>query len=546
MNNCLKRLLHANALFRGVAAASGPVTDPQGPFLGDLRAPAPRPAHFKKTQGDSRMTASIAIRSRRTGLIASLLVLGACATPLPPKDKLAPSAADTVIPAMQGAQTATLKPLSIDRWWTLLGDSALDQLMEEALARNTDLESAVARVREAQANLDATGAARLPTLDLQLQGGRQRQSTVGAMAIPPGMNPQASSHKAQLGAGYEVDLWGRIASGTAAARQQLLATEWARAGVEWSLTARVAEAYFGVAATDRQIEISVAVRDGRAAIVKMRQEEFRAGAGNEFDVRRAEAELTGTEATLASLVKHRASYERTLALLLGRTPAEVATGKVQRARMDETRPLDVVLPRTEAASLLVQRPDIRQSEAQLDAANYSVDAARAATLPSLRLSGAVGSDARSMSDLFSGPAFIWSIAASATQPLIDGGRLKAQARAEEARADQALASYRQTVAAAVGELREAYEVLDVAQLSLRAQHDRVTALGRARDLARLGFDNGAYSYLDLLDAERNLYQAQLDQVGAYRDRLVGQVFAYRALGGGYAAPQAQRIASQKP
>ena len=192
-----------------------------------------------------------------------------------------------------------------------------------------------------------------------------------------------------------------------------------------------------------------------------------------------------------------------------------------------------MLPQGAVNELLVRRPDVRQSEAQLVASNYSIEAARAATLPSVRLSGMLGTDARSIGNLFSGPAMIWSIAANVSQSLIDGGRLRARVDEEQARAEQALASYRKTVAGAVLDVREAYAVLDVVQQSLEAEHARVIALARAREIARLGYDNGAISYLDVLDADRNWYQAQVNEVAAYRDRLTAQVAAFKALGGGY-------------
>jgi multidrug efflux system outer membrane protein len=441
-------------------------------------------------------------------------------------------------PELAPSATATMKAdIAIDRWWTVFGDDNLNRLIEEALAHNADLETAVGRVREAQATLDAVHAAESPTVDAQVQGGRERKSTVGAAPIPPGVGPQFSSTRAQLSVGYEVDLFGKLSAGTQAARNQLLATEWARTTVEWSLTSQVAEIYFDLAAVDRQIVISEAVRSGREATVKLRRRENEVGSGNEFDLRRAEAELTGTKATLAGLARQRVALEHSLSLLLGRTPAEIASRAVTRSAIDESKAISAVLPQGAAGDFLVRRPDVRQAEAQLAAANSSIEAARAATLPSLRLSGAVGSDAKHVSDLFTGPAGIWSIFASAAQPIIDGGRLKAQVREEHARGEQALSAYRKAVASAFLDLREAYEALDITEQAYQAQRARVAALSRARDLANLGYRSGAFSYLDLLDAERNWYQAQLDQVSAYRDQLTGQIAAFKALGGGYAATE---------
>ncbi len=160
-------------------------------------------------------------------------------------------------------------------------------------------------------------------------------------------------------------------------------------------------------------------------------------------------------------------------------------------------------------------------------------AARAATLPSLALSGSVGSDVRSLSSLFDGPGMVWSLALSATHHLFDGGQGRARVAQADARADAAQAAYRQAVLGAVLELREAYAALDLSQQALQAEQARTAALAQARRLAALGYASGAFGYLDLLDAERNHFQAQLDEVDACRDRLLGQVAAFKALGGGH-------------
>jgi multidrug efflux system outer membrane protein len=462
---------------------------------------------------------------------ALIVVALAGCTPLA---QVTPDAAVTALPDFPAAQTARMEQnLAIDRWWKHFDDAVLDGLMDEALAKNADLESALGRVREAQASLDVVRAAQAPTVDLNARSSRDQRSNVSATPIPPGVGRQTSSHKLSFDAGYEADLWGRLSSSTKAARQQLLATQWARAAVEWGVTASVAETYFQLAAVDRQVVISESMRAGRARNVELRQRENTAGVGTEFDLRRAEAELTSAEATLAGLQRQRSSLERALALLTGRTPQQIAYLALERRMLDEATVFTPVLPQGAAGELLVRRPDIRQAEAQLAAANANIAAARAATLPALRLSGSVGSDARSMSDLFTGPAAIWSLAASVSQPLFDGGRLKAQVRQEEARAQQALAEYRKTVTTAVADVRDAYLALDLEQQAWASQKARAASLQRAMSLAQLGYDEGALGFLDYLDAERNWYQAQLDQVSAYRDGLVGQVAAFKALGGGY-------------
>jgi len=430
--------------------------------------------------------------------------------------------------------TATVKPgLSIVRWWTAYDDEYLDRLVTEALAHNQDLDIALARVHQAQAVVEQARSASLPSLDAQWRSGRAQQSSVGTTPIPPGVDRRATEHQASLNANYEVDLWGKLSSTTASARYQLLATEWARASVEWSLTAQVTQTYFALAALDRQLQISESVRAGRQQTLRMRMRDYEVGTGNEFDLRRAESELTSTDASIAELLRQRISLEASMLLLLGRTPQEIVAGTLPRSSLDERVALSNVLPQGDASRMLLRRPDIRQAEAQLRAASADIDAARAATLPALRLSGSIGSDARSISDLFSGPAFIWSLAASASQSIFDGGKLQSRVRENEAHGDEQVATYRKTVASALLDLREAYATLDVRQQALNAERGRVAALDRARELAQVGYDSGAFSYLDLLDAERNWYQAQLDQVSAYRDQLFGQIATFKALGGGY-------------
>ena len=416
---------------------------------------------------------------------------------------------------------------------TVFGDAQLNALIDSALQHNNDLEIALGRVHEAQAAVAGARSRQLPSVDLGVDAQRARAST-STTPLPPGASRYSTAYGASLLVGYEADLWGALSSQTQAARARLLATDWALASAEWSLTSQVAETYFALVAVDRQADISVAVRDSRLATLKLRQREMAAGAGSEFDLRRAEAEVTSAETTLAQLNRSRVSLERSLSLLVGQTPETAQP--IVRATLDESQLAPALLPQAGVERLLQRRPDIRQAEAELAATHYDVASARAGAYPRVAFSGAVGSDARSLSDLFSGPAFLWSIAASVTQPIFDGGRIQSQIHAEEARQQQANASYRKTVAGAYFDLREAYAALDHTQQAYQSEGSRVASLTRAREIAATGFGAGALSYLDVLDAERNLYQARLSRVDAHRDRMTAQVAIYKALGGGYAPP----------
>lgn len=462
--------------------------------------------------------------------LVSALALAACAgtagTPVSEADA-------TSVPAVPASsRTAHATPgLVIERWWTLFEDPALDALIDRTLQRNHDLAVAAARVREARAQLDEVRAAGRPALDLQWTSARARQSADAG--LPAGAGATRSQHRATLVAQYELDLWGRLASGSAAAQQRLLAQEWARAAVEWSLTAQVAEAHVSLRAVQRQMRISEAVRANRARTLALRQQEFAAGSASEFEARRAEAELAATESAWVTLDRQRVQLEATLALLSGSSPDQAAREPGPVDPLDLTRPFEPRLPQGSAADLLVRRPDLRQAEARLAASRADVAAARAATLPAVRLSGSLGSDVAAWSNLFSGPGFVWSLAAGVSQSLADGGARRARIEQSQAQADAALLQYRQAVLAAVLELREAYAALDLGDQAQRAQHRRVAALERSRQLAQIGVDAGALATVDLIDIERNAYQAQLDEVAAHRDRLLGQVAVMKALGGGH-------------
>lgn len=457
------------------------------------------------------------------------LALAACAqAPTEPPGARSPIAAAALPQLQPGAGVRTERDLPIERWWTLFDDPLLAARIEHALRDNHDLAAAAARVREARARLDEVQGSRLPTVDVQESHARARQPGDGR--LPPGAPLTTSQHQVGLVARHELDLWGRVASSRDAAQARLQAQQWVQVSVAWGLSAQIAEGHYGLRAVQRQIELAGAVRDTRATSLALRRREQAAGIANEFDLRRAEAEHAASELTLAQLQRQRLGYEAALALLLGRVLPD--TNEPQP--LDPAAPLLLRLPQGGAAERLLQRPDVRRAEAELAAAQADIAAARAATLPRLSLSGSVGSDVRSMSDLFSAQGFVWQLAGGLAQNLFDGGQARARVNQADARADAAHAAYRQVVLRAVTELREAYAALDSTQQAETAAAARVRAMERAAQLARLGHAAGALGYLDLLDAERNRQQAQLDEVNARRDRLLVQVAALKALGGGQA------------
>lgn len=470
---------------------------------------------------------------RRAVLAAAALalLLAGCAGSTYRADAPAAEPLPAGLPALRPGAGTTTTELSIRRWWLLLDDAELARTIDEALVHNADLRIAAARLREAQARWREVHAAR--GVDVTLEGSSAR-SRSAADALPPGAARVGSRHDAALVGTFDVDLWGRLASADEAARARLAAEGWARTAVAWSLTAQVAQAHVSLRAVMRQQHIAEAVRDGRMATARLRQREREAGSGSEFELRRAEAELAQADSQLAAPQRQRSALEGTLALLSGRRAAELVTDEPARAPLSAAAPAAVPLPAGDAAAMLLERPDVQRAERTLAALQADVAAARAATLPAVRLSGRLGSDARELSQLFSGPAFVWSLVTGVSQSLFDGGAAQARVDQAQARRDAAVAEYRRTVAGAVVELRDAYAALDTTERALEAVQRRVAALERSRRLAQAGVSAGVLTRLDLLDAERASFQAQLDAADATRDRVLAQVAAYKALGGGTA------------
>lgn len=412
-------------------------------------------------------------------------------------------------------------------------DAQLHAQITAALAQNADLAIAAARLRAARAQLDQASGAQWPQLDIEAASGRSRVSTE-ASGGSNGTARLGTSHRASLTADHELDLWGRLASGTQAARERLQAQAWARASIEWSLTAQVAEAHFALRAVTRQLEIAHAVQLGRLREVELRRTQVRAGSGSTLELRRAEAEFAAADATHAALSRRSVALQGALALLTG-LPLQAlvqASGPAVEP-LDPAQPFEGLLPEGLLSQLLVRRPDVRQVEAELLATKADLAAARAATLPAVRLSGSVSSDVRELSSLFSGPGFAWSLASSVVHSVFDGGRSRARVRESEALSEVALARYHRAVASAVVDVREAYLSVELDAQALRAEQQRVASLAQALQLARIGQEAGVSTQLDTLDAQRNHFQAQLAEVDAYRARLVGQVAAFKALGGGH-------------
>jgi multidrug efflux system outer membrane protein len=418
------------------------------------------------------------------------------------------------------------------RWWTVYGDPVLDGLMDEALAHNRDLALAAARVDEARALLDVADAARMPSIDAVAQRDRARSSARSPTPLPPNVPLERNSYRTQVNVAYEVDLWGRLRSASAAARAQLLASEAAQDTVRLALTAEVARSYYALVALDRQVETTrrtLALREQNLGLQKVRNT---AGLIGDFDLKQLEAEVAAARAELPRLERSRAAEELALSVLLGRSPRAITEGAVARAADHGAPPVPVV-PAGLPSDLLLRRPDIVEAEQQLIAANAQIAVARAALFPRIQLTGFLGTESASLGDLLSAPARIWQLAFALAQPIFQGGRLTAEVEAVQARERQALARYQKTLQQAFREVREAIVAQDRAREIHEAEEARVVALAESVRLARVRYDAGRSSQLEVIDAERNLLAAELARIDALRARRAAVADLVRALGGGW-------------
>ena len=455
---------------------------------------------------------------------------------------------ETDLPAAwQGvpAQGAVVKG---DRWWMLYADPVLDRLTEEALVNNQDLVLAAARVDEARAVLRVVDSQFWPSVDATAQGDRSRSSERSSIPMPPGTPLERTSYRAQLNVAYEADLWGRLRRGSEAARANLLGTQAAQQTVRITLTSEVARAYFGLVALDSQVEATRRSLDLRSNGLELQKARHAAGLINDFTLKQLEAEVAASRAQLPALDANRNAQELALAVLIGRSPRVIMEGAITRAA-DRGGPAAPVVPEGLPSDLLLRRPDVVEAEQRLIAANARIGEARATLFPRIGLSGYLGSESAALSDLFTGPASIWQLAFGLAQPIFQGGRLLGEIEIVQARERQAVALYQRTLQEAFREVRTALYTQVRAREAFEAEGIRVAALSEALRLARIRYENGLLSQLEVLDSERNLLQAELNRADALRVQRAAVADVVRALGGGWEgfgpAPLAQDSAGRQ-
>jgi multidrug efflux system outer membrane protein len=415
-------------------------------------------------------------------------------------------------------------------WWKAFHDPVLDVLMDEALAHNADLKLAAARILEARAALGATRADQFPGAQLAASVGRTRATEEGSFPIPTPIN---NNYQLQLQAAYELDLWGRYARASDAARADLLASQYGREVARLSLTHDVAAVWFGLAALSAQTELARDTLANREEALVLQRLRVSGGVSSDYELQQAEAELAATRGDLARLEQARRQAEHALALLLGRSPKALVEERVAPGKSLADLALPPAVPAGLPSELLQRRPDLKQAEANLAAAQARIAEARAAIYPDLSLTAYLGSESRALSDLFSGPATIWGLTAGLVQTVFNAGRTEAVVQGRAARQEQLLLGYEQAVRQAFREVLDALVAQRQAAEIDAAETRRAEALARAAELADLRYRNGVASYLEVLDARRNQYQARQAVIDARRARLAAVAGLSKALGGGW-------------
>ena len=412
-------------------------------------------------------------------------------------------------------------------WWREFHDPVLDELVEVALKENKDIRIAAARIEEFLGRLRTTRAGLFPQVGATALGQRIDVTRYTNPAWPPGTLNPYSDLKPYVSVSWQIDLWGQLRRATEAARADLLATEEGRSGVILTVVTAVAEAYTDLRDLDKQLEIAKATVESRAHSLELFRLRFGRGLISEVDLRQAESEYESALATVPALEKLIAWQEDALSVLIGRNPSGIPRG----SSLDELMLPDV--PAGLPSQLLERRPDVRQAEQNLIAANARIGVAKAAYFPTISLTGLYGLESTSLSNLFSGPAKMWNYGGSIAGPIFTAGAIAGEVETATSIQRESLIRYQQVIQEAFQEVDDALIDQRKSREQLWAQTHQVEALQRYADLARIRYENGYTSYLEVLDAERSLFTAQLLLTETQGNLLRALVNLYKAMGGGW-------------
>ncbi len=429
----------------------------------------------------------------------------------------------TLEPPAASAAAPSSQSLGDQKWMEVFQDEQLQQLIRTALQQNYDVRIAAARVLEAQAQVGLARANELPNVNASGTGVGLHNPQQGP--IPPYTFPYG---RVGLNAAWDLDFWGKYRRGTEAARANLLAADWARQEVDATLVANVAAAYFQLRELDLELDISQKALASRKESLELTQTLEQHGINSILDVRQAEQLVFTAGTEIADLKRRIGEQEDALSIFLGNNP-----GPIPRGKQLIEEPHEPTVPAGLPSALLERRPDIRQAEELLVAANARIGVARAAYFPDVSLTGQPGFLSPALGSLFSGSAGTWTFAGTITQPIFEGGALKSGVRLSEAKQQEALLTYQQTIQGAFRDVSDALIAYQQDQ-EFRAQQEQLArAAEDAAQLSNKRYEAGTTNYLEVLTNQTNYLSAELGLAQARLNELLALVQIYKALGGGW-------------
>jgi multidrug efflux system outer membrane protein len=427
----------------------------------------------------------------------------------------------------RGQEAAEAASLADAPWWDVFQDPTLKNLIQEALRANYDVKIAAARVQEARALLGVARSDLYPSLDygVGVARGNVRPGPTGA---PGGQVPTSNAYSATFTASWELDVWGRVRRSNEAALASLLATEDARRGVWLTLVSDLAQAYFELLALDVRLQIAEDTTSAYQRTYNLFLDRFQQGAASKLETSRAEGALGGAQAAIPVLEGEIVAKENQISILLGEAPAPIPRGTPMY-----DQPVVPTMPAGLPSALLERRPDLRQAEQQLVSANARIGIAKAEFFPKLSLTALFGTASPELSALTGGTATVWALAGMVSGPLFNAGRTLGNYRASIAQWEQAKFQYESVALNALREVSDALAALGKFAEAETGQDRSVKALTEAVDHATERYRHGLASYFEVLEAQQQLFPAQVALAQIRRDRLLAHVRLYKALGGGW-------------
>lgn len=431
-------------------------------------------------------------------------------------------------------------------WWEQLGDPVLNDLILTAIRENKDLKIAAARIEEYEGRLMVTRADLFPKAEASGKASRSRSSEKDNSLIANFIPNPRNQYQATLGSSWELDFWGRYRRADEASRADLLSTEEGRLGTILSVVSATASGYVNLRDLDNQLLIAQRTADGKESTMHLFEQRAKGGVVSDLELSQVKSQYYQAAARIPSIEKMIGQQENALCILLGRNPGPIPRGKA----IHELIPPSV--PSGLPSDLLERRPDIRQAEQNLISANAHVGEAKALYFPDISLTGAFGWSSPHLSDVFNAPSRVWSYGGGVTAPIFAGGAIRGQNKVAQAVQKETLLAYQKTIQNAFREVDDFLTNQRRSREQLEAQKMQVNALRDYARIARARFDNGYTSYIEVLDAERNLFDAELSYSQTQGTLFIDLVSIYKAMGGGWvteanklSAPQDKRAAKDK-